>query len=293
MKKSTAAKGGSPSRLIDARIESLDDWRGRTLSRLRALIKQADPDVVEEWKWGVPVWSHDGLICTGEAYKSHVKLTFAKGASLEDPTGLFNSSLEGNVRRAIDLHQGDRMDGKAFKALIRAAVVLNRSRPRAAAKPRKPGTARKAPAEAEGHAAIEDWITHWTWKKGSAGGVNDEMRPIVRRVDELIRETIPGLQYAIKWRNPFYGLPDKGWIISIAPYTAHVSIAFYGGADFDPPPPHDPGTPSVERARYVRVKTLQEAQGSTMRRWIKQAGRVRGWVMKSHEAKTRPPRRST
>jgi hypothetical protein len=128
MKKSAATEGEAPSRLIDARIEELDDWRGKTLSHVRALIRQADPEVVEEWKWrGVPVWSHDGLICTGETYKSVVKLTFAKGASLTDPSGLFNSSLEGNTRRAIDLHEGDDVDGDAFKTLIRAAVALNRS----------------------------------------------------------------------------------------------------------------------------------------------------------------------
>ena len=127
MGKSATTKGESPSRLIDARIKELDDWRGKTLSHVRALIKQADPEVVEEWKWrGVPVWYHDGMICTGETYKSVVKLTFAKGASLKDPSGLFNSSLEGNVRRAIDLHEGDEMDADAFKTLIRAAVALNR-----------------------------------------------------------------------------------------------------------------------------------------------------------------------
>ena len=127
MKKSATTKGESPSRLIDARIKELDDWRGKTLSHVRALIKRADPEVVEEWKWSVPVWSHDGLICTGETYKSVVKLTFAKGASLKDPSGLFNSSLEGNVRRAIDLHEGDEIDENAFKTLIRAAAALNRS----------------------------------------------------------------------------------------------------------------------------------------------------------------------
>jgi hypothetical protein len=128
MKKSAATTGRSPSRLIDARIKELDDWRGKTLSHVRALIKQADPEVVEEWKWrGVPVWSNDGLICTGETYKSVVKLTFAKGASLKDPSGLFNSSLEGKVRRAIDIREGDEIDEDAFKALIRAAVALNKS----------------------------------------------------------------------------------------------------------------------------------------------------------------------
>jgi hypothetical protein len=122
----TTANGGSPSQLIDARIEELKDWRGAMLARLRGLIKEADPDVVEEWKWrGVPVWSHDGIICTGETYKSVVKLTFFKGAELKDPKKLFNSSLDGNVRRAIDFHEGDKIDATAFKALIREAVALN------------------------------------------------------------------------------------------------------------------------------------------------------------------------
>jgi hypothetical protein len=128
MKKSATTKGEVPSRLIDARIDELDDWRGKALSHIRALIKQADPEVVEEWKWrGVPVWSHDGLICTGETYKSVVKLTFLKGASLKDPSGLFNASLEGNARRAIDFHEGDAIDEDAFKTLICAAAALNRS----------------------------------------------------------------------------------------------------------------------------------------------------------------------
>jgi hypothetical protein len=119
---------GSPSQLIDARIKELGDWRGEVLARIRMLIKLADPDVVEEWKWrGVPVWSHAGIICTGETYKNVVKMTFAKGASLEDPSGLFNASLEGNTRRAIDFHEGDRIDETALKALIRAAVALNNS----------------------------------------------------------------------------------------------------------------------------------------------------------------------
>jgi hypothetical protein len=129
MRKSGARKGTSPSRMIDDRIKELGDWRGRMLSQLRTLIKQADPDVVEEWKWrGVPVWSHDGLICTGETYKNVVKMTFARGAALEDPSGLFNASLEGNTRRAIDFHEGEKVDAKALKALIRAAVTLNASR---------------------------------------------------------------------------------------------------------------------------------------------------------------------
>ena len=128
MKKSSPKPGEPASKLIDARIKELGDWRGKTLSRLRALIKVADPDVVEEWKWEVPVWSHDGIICTGEAYKKAVKLTFAKGAALKDPTKLFNSSLEGNTRRAIDFHEGEDINETAFKNLIRAAVNLNKSK---------------------------------------------------------------------------------------------------------------------------------------------------------------------
>lgn len=129
MKKGGSQNSESPSQLIDARIKELGDWRGEMLSRIRALVRQADPEVVEDWKWrGVPVWSHDGLICTGETYKNVVKMTFAKGAALEDPSGLFNSSLEGNTRRAIDFHEGEEIDKEALKALVRAAVSLNESR---------------------------------------------------------------------------------------------------------------------------------------------------------------------
>ena len=129
MKKSVSQKSESPSQLIDTRIKELGDWRGEMLSRLRALVKEADPEVVEEWKWrGVPVWSHDGLICTGETYKKVVKMTFAKGAALKDPSGLFNSSLGGNTRRAIDFHEGEKINEAALKALIRAAVTLNKSK---------------------------------------------------------------------------------------------------------------------------------------------------------------------
>jgi len=129
MKKSASQKGKSPSRLIDARIKELGDWRGKMLSRLRTLVKQADPDVVEEWKWrGVPVWSHDGLICTGETYKNIVKMTFAKGAALKDPSRLFNSSLDGNIRRAIDFREGETIDEEALKTLVRIAVALNKAK---------------------------------------------------------------------------------------------------------------------------------------------------------------------
>jgi hypothetical protein len=131
MKKSGSQENQSPAQLIDARIKELGDWRGEMLSRLRSLVKEADPDVVEEWKWrGVPVWEHDGIICTGETYKNVVKMTFAKGAALQDPSGLFNSSLDGNTRRAIDFQEGEKINEEALKTLIRAAVILNKSRAR-------------------------------------------------------------------------------------------------------------------------------------------------------------------
>jgi len=150
MKKTTSGSkegkgGGSPSQLIDARIKELSDWRGETLARLRSLIKQAEPEVVEEWKWrGVPVWEHAGIICTGETYKTAVKMTFAKGASLKDPRDLFNASLEGNVRRAIDFHEAGKIDEKALKALIHAAVALNTSKQATA----RPARSRKRPKSA-------------------------------------------------------------------------------------------------------------------------------------------------
>jgi len=150
MKKSKSAatkakEGNSPSRLIDARIKELGDWRGATLARVRALIREADPDVIEEWKWrGVPVWEHAGIICTGETYKAVVKLTFAKGAALKDPSRLFNSSLEGNTRRAIDIHEGDKIDAKALQGLIRAAVALNTAKSTAV----RPVRSRKKPKRA-------------------------------------------------------------------------------------------------------------------------------------------------
>lgn len=143
MKKSATTQVESPSKLIDGRIKELGDWRGKTLARVRGLIKKADPDVIEEWKWrGVPVWEHDGIICTGETYKTVVKLTFAKGASLSDPANLFNSSLEGNVRRAIDIRENEEIDERAFQALIRAAVERNQSK----SKKRAPGATPAKPA---------------------------------------------------------------------------------------------------------------------------------------------------
>ena len=169
MKKSDASQGQSASELISKRIAELGDWRGKTLSRMRTLIKKADPDVVEEWKWvkpttpGTPVWSHDGIICTGESYKNVVKLTFAKGASLKDPARLFNSSLDGNVRRAIDIHEGEEVDESAFKALVRQAVALNSSGKSKSSKKGKPAAATQGAAGKASATAAEQGIGLGPW----------------------------------------------------------------------------------------------------------------------------------
>src|SRR5262245_19810875 len=214
---SKAAKGGnSPSELIDARIEDLSDWRGAVLARVRALIRRADPEVVEEWKWrGVPVWSHDGIICTGETYKDVVKLTFFKGASLPDTSGLFNASLDGKARRAIDIRENEKIDAKALTALIRAAVALNTSS--TARRSSAPGTkGREVGAEpallsggnpqiakGDGDGPVQDYIAAMPGWKHDVG----------RRLDALIERTVPEVRKAVKWNSPFYGLEGRGWFL--------------------------------------------------------------------------------
>jgi hypothetical protein len=285
------AEPESPSKLIDARIKELPDWRGEVLSRIRRLVKQAVPEVVEEWKWrGVPVWSHDGMICTGETYKNAVKLTFAKGASLEDPAGLFNASLEGNVRRAIDLHEGDKIDERAFKSLVRAAAALN-----ASSSPRKPSTAkpkagagtgerstattRKGPsgsakpallaggnpqiAKADGDAPVQAYIKAMPgWK-----------RDVGRRIDALIVRNVPNVRKAVKWNSPFYGIEGKGWFVSFHTFTNYVKVGFFQGTSLRPVPPGGKG----KDARWINVQQddLDEAQ---LARWVKQAAALPGWL---------------
>ena len=297
MKRKSAAKeatGRSPSELIDARIEEVGDWRGRTLARVRTLIRQADPEVVEEWKWGVPVWSRDGLICTGEVYKNVVKMTFARGASLADPSGLFNSSLEGNVRRAIDLHGGDRLDEKAFKALVRAAVILNTSRTvkgaqwkAAAAKPK--GTAGRAKrsaatrskgssaaarptllsggnpqiAKAEGDAPVQAYIA----------AMPDWKRDVGRRLDALVVRNVPNVRKAVKWNSPFYGQEGRGWFLTFHVFARYVKVTFFRGTSLQPVPPG--GTSKEVRWVDVHEDDLDEAQ---MAAWVKQAAALPGWM---------------
>jgi hypothetical protein len=278
--KETSGRGRSPSQLIDARIEELGDWRGRTLARVRALIARADPEVVEEWKWrGVPVWSHDGLICTGETYKDVVKLTFGNGASLDDPSGLFNASLEGSTRRAIDLHEGDELDEKALKALVRAAVALNSSRAKDASRVKiasrvKKASRAKAPllaggnpqiAKGDGDAPVQAYIAAMPgWK-----------RDVGRRLDALVTRTVRDVRKAVKWNSPFYGKEGQGWFLNFHCYTKYVKVAFFRGTSLRPIPP---GESKHEEVRYLDVREDDAVDEQLLARWIRQAAKLPGWI---------------
>jgi hypothetical protein len=226
------------ARKITKRIQELAGWRGETLARVRRLIHDADPDIEEEWKWekasspGVPVWSHAGIVCTGEAYTQVVKLTFARGASLADPKKLFNASLGGNLRRAIDIHEGEKINETAFKALVRSAAALN-----SAKVARKPAGSSRKPvllsggnpqiAKASGDPAVQAYIAAMPgWK-----------REVGRRLDSLIVRTVPGVDKAVKWNSPFYGVTGQGWFLSFHTFTNYVKVTFFCGASLRPLPP--------------------------------------------------------
>ncbi len=237
MKKSGGSQGQSASELISNRIAELGDWRGETLGRMRKLIKEADPDVVEEWKWmGTPVWSHDGIICTGESYKNVVKLTFSKGASLMDPARLFNSSLDGNVRRAIDIHEGDTVDASAFKALVRQAVALNSSgkskaSKRATTTMKKSKSGSKEGEEGDSPAQLID---------ARIKELSDWRGETLARVRALIREADPDVVEEVKWRKPsnMLGVPvweHDGIICTGETYRDKVKLTFVRGASLDDP----------------------------------------------------------
>lgn len=300
--KKTAKQSESPPELIDARIASFPDWRGELLARLRAVIKEALPDVVEEWKWrGTPVWSHGGMICTGETYKAVVKMTFAKGAALEDPAGLFNSSLDGNVRRAIDFHEGAKLNKAALKALIRAAAALNAAKgkkprsqagataprgsetkaaaPKTASKPAsrvsKAATSKAKPvallsggnpqiAKGDGDAPVQAYIAAMPGWKNDVG----------RRLDALIVRQVPKVQKAVKWNSPFYGIEGRGWFLALHVFTQFVRLTFFRGTSLTPLPP---GASKVEGTRYadLREGEFDEAQ---LKKWVKQAAALPGWI---------------
>jgi hypothetical protein len=283
MKKAGASPALPASELISQRIADLADWRGDTLARMRSLINKADPEVVEEWKWmGTPVWSRDGIICTGESYKSVVKLTFAKGASLKDPAGLFNSSLDGNVRRAIDIREGEKLNESAFKALVREAIALNTSRSKkpakAAAKSNRKSKAlmvAAAPvlltggnpqiAKADGDAPVQAYIAAMPgWK-----------REVGRQLDALIVRAVPTVRKAVKWNSAFYGIEGQGWFLSIHTFTRYVKIAFFKGSSLRPMPP---GASKQKEVRYLDIHEGDAIDEAQLAKWVKQAAARPGWM---------------
>ncbi len=277
------ATGEAASRLIDQRIRDLGGWRGETLARMRALILEADPEMTEEWKWmGTPVWSHQGIICTGESYTMVVKLTFARGASIPDPARLFNSSLEGNTRRAIDIHEGEKVDPSAFKALIKAAVAQNGSPGNKGQAKCESGQAdqgaRKGEnvavvllpggnpkiAKADGHAPVQAYIaTMPGWK-----------RNLGKLLDALIVRKVPNVCKAVKWNSPFYGIEGQGWFLSFHVFTHYVKVSFFRGTSLRPVPPGGTG----KDARWIDIREADHLDETQMATWVKQAAALPGWL---------------
>ena len=264
--KPKAGAGEPASRRIDQRIRELGGWRGETLARVRALILAADPGVTEEWKWDNPVWSCHGIICTGEAYAKAVKLTFAKGAGLPDPAGLFNASLDGNTRRAIDVREGGEVDAAALQALVRAAAVQNGS-PAEKAKPVKLLSGGNPQiAKADGDAPVQAYIAALPGWKSDLG----------KRLDALVTRAVPGVRKAVKWNSPFYGVEGRGWFLSIHAFTRYVKVTFFQGAALRPVPPG--GTPKSKEARWLDVTEADQLDEARFVAWVKQAAELPGWV---------------
>ncbi len=288
------------SRLVERRILAVGGWRGEMLAEVRRLIHEADPDIVEDCKWqkptnpaGVPVWSHGGIVCTGETYKQVVKLTFARGAALEDPRRLFNASLEGNTRRAIDIREGESLDAEAFQALIRAAVAENlrssesksqaprkpgaqspRAKVKAGSKETKPTKARNGEkvvllsggnpqiAKGEGDAPVQKYIAAMPgWK-----------RDVGRRLDALIVRSVPNLRKAVKWNTPFYGVEDQGWFLAFHVFTRYVKVTFFRGTSLRPIPP---GESKQKEVRYLDLHE-DELDETQLTMWVKQAAALPG-----------------
>ena len=253
------------------------------MARMRALILEAAPEMIEERKWrkpsngmvGVPVWSHNGIVCTGETYTKVVKLTFARGASLPDPSRLFNSSLEGNARRAIDVHEGEKVDAGAFKALVKAAVAANAStKAKSGARKAKPIKAPQSEkvvllsggnpqiAKADGDAPVQAYIAAMpNWK-----------RDVGKRLDALIVDNVPNVRKAVKWNSPFYGIEGQGWFMSFHVFTRYVKVTFFLGTSLRPVPPG--GTAKDARWIDIHEDDLDEAR---MAMWVKRAAALPGW----------------
>lgn len=276
----------SASDLISAKIAELGDWRGKTLAQMRGLIRQADPEAIEELKWrGVPVWSDHGIICTGEVYKQIVKLTFAKGASLSDPAGLFNASLEGNTRRAIDIHEGETIDEGAFVKLVQAAVSLNKSKAsKSASRPERggPNISKANGTSGNGGPRLlsggnpqipkgDGELPVQAYLAAAPGWKQD----IGRQLDALIVRAVPNVNKAIKWNSPFYGIAGQGWFLNFHCFTKYVKVAFFRGASLNPLPP---GESKDKNVRYLDIHEGEALDEKLVTDWIRQAAALPGWT---------------
>ncbi len=271
-KKTGRSSSPPAARLIDERIRELGGWRGETLARMRAMILDAVPGITEEWKWNNPVWSHNGIVCTGEAYTKVVKLTFAKGAGLPDPSGLFNSSLEGNTRRAIDIREGETINGRAFKAIVKAAAACNGKPTKTA----KGGVAESGPvrllsggnpqiAKADGDVPVQAYIAAMPGWKSDLG----------RRLDAVITRSVPGVRKAVRWNSPFYGVEGLGWFLSFHVFNRYVKVTFFKGASLRPVPP---GAGKDKEARWIDIHENDMFEEALMAKWVKQAAALPGWT---------------
>ena len=276
-KVTSRARKPRTSQRSDQLNRKLGGWREETLARMRALILEADPEMIEERKWkkpsnamrGVPVWSHDGIVCTGETYRNVVKLTFARGASIPDPSGLFNASLEGGTRRAIDIHEGEKVDARAFKTLVKAAVARNTSSSKKAtprrAKPKLLSGGNPQIAKADGDAPVQAYIAALPgWK-----------RDLGRRLDALVTRTVPGVRKAVKWNSPFYGIEGQGWFLSFHTFTKYIKLTFFRGTSLRPVPP---GESKHKEVRYLDIREDDELDEAQLAEWIRQAAAIPGWI---------------
>jgi hypothetical protein len=279
-----AASSPAPALHIDARIRELGDWRGETLSAVRQSILATDPSISEEWKWDVPVWSMNGILCTGEVYKQAVKLTFARGASLPDPDGLFNSSLTGKTRRAIDIKEGASIPPKKLQRLIRAAITENRRCALESSKPKSTRTASRGKAvddnkpvvllsggnpqiaKADGDPPVQAYIAAMPgWK-----------RAIGRQLDDLITRTVPDVIKGVRWNSPMYGVPGQGWFVSFHVLTKYVKLTFFAGRSLDPMPPG--ATEKSGEARWQDIYENHPLDVPQLTSWIQQAASIPGWT---------------
>jgi hypothetical protein len=284
--RSTAAAAKPKKAATTRKTAVAADWRAKLLAEVRRLIHDADPDITEERKWvkptnpaGVPVWSNGGILCTGETYKDYVKLTFFQGASLKDPKGLFNAGFGGGTRRAIDLREDEKLDAKALKALIQAAVAhnLKSSTPKSKSLPKAKPVARATKrvkllsggnpqvSKGEGVGPVQDYIAAMPgWKKA-----------VGKRVDELILRTVPNVQKAVKWNSPFYGVEGQGWFLAFHVFTRYVKINFFKGQSLRPIPP---GPSRDKNVRYLDIYEKDQLNEAQFTSWVKQAAAIPGWM---------------